>query len=129
MSETPSNSELALLKALWRCGAMSAREAHDAAGAALGWSVSTTRTVLERMREKGLIARKAVHGVSVYEADADKLGVVSRLVSDFATRVLEIDGPLPVSAFAGSKLLSEEEAERLAAMLKAYDAEREEPKS
>ncbi len=117
MTDTPSNSELALLKALWRTGPMSAREAHEAAGEALGWSVSTTRTTLERMREKGLIERASVHGVSVYTAREEKLGVVGRMVKDFAARVLEIDGPLPASAFTGSKLLTPEEAERLAKLL------------
>lgn len=121
MSDTPSNSELALLKALWRAGPMSAREAHEAAGEALGWSLSTTRTTLERMREKALVERKSVHGVSVYLAGEEKLGVVGRLVKDFAARVLEIDGPLPASAFTGSKLLTEDEAERLAQLLEEDD--------
>ena len=49
----PSDLELEVLKAFWRGGAMSAREAQTVIEPELGWSASTTRTVLERMVAKG----------------------------------------------------------------------------
>lgn len=101
---------------------MSARETQRLAGPELGWAVSTTRTTLERMRAKGLLERRSVHGMAVYaaaQAKVDVVGAVLRRVRD----LLDIKGALPASAFAGSELLSPEEVTELEAMLAADEAE------
>nr|WP_275297466.1 BlaI/MecI/CopY family transcriptional regulator [Maricaulis parjimensis] len=108
---------MAVLKHLWARGPQSAREVQDGIAAATGWSYSTTRTLLTRMTEKGLILRKDVHGLSVFEAQVEKVSLMSRMIRDFAANVLDMDGPLPGTAFAGSKLFSEEEAEALSRLL------------
>ena len=64
----PSDAELSVLKCFWRDGDLSAREVQDRIGAEQGWTSSTTRTVLERMVAKGLLIRRSVHGLAVYEA-------------------------------------------------------------
>lgn len=120
MSQPPSDTELEILKVFWRDGAASAREIQAALPEALDWTASTTRTVLERMRAKGLLVRRSVHGLAVYEAaqaKADILGGVLRRVM----RVLEVEGPLPASAFAGSAILSAEELSELEALLNAEE--------
>lgn len=116
-SPTPSNAELELLKCLWRRDACSARELHDAAAPALGWSYSSTRKTLERMVDKGLVAERAEHGLNVYRARVGKVATLAALSADFARRVLEIDGPVPTQAFADSRLLSAGELEQLEALL------------
>lgn len=117
----PSANELELLKVLWRAGRASAREVHDRAGKELNWSYSTTRTVLQRMVDKGLVSRGEFHGLTLFEAKPKKVEMIGRLVRDFARRVLEIDGELPASAFTDSRLLDEAEQEELRALLE--DAE------
>ncbi|WP_300545573.1 BlaI/MecI/CopY family transcriptional regulator [Maricaulis sp.] len=116
-SSAPSQAELAVLKHLWSAGPQSAREVQTGIGEATGWSYSTTRTLLTRMTEKGLIARKDVHGLSVFEATAEKVSLMGRMIRDFAANVLDMDGPLPGTAFAGSRLFTEEEAEALTRLL------------
>lgn len=116
-SPEPSPNELELLKALWRGGRASAREVHEAAGAPLGWSYSTTRTVLSRMVEKGLVTRGEFHGLTLFEAKPKKVEMIGRMVRDFARRVLESDTALPASAFTGSSLLNEAEIEELERLL------------
>ncbi len=119
MNEKPTTSELAVLKALWCAQRLSAREVHDAAGKALGWSYSTTRTVLLRMVDKGLVRRGAVHGLAVFEPAERKVTTLSRLIRSFAARVLEADpSALPASTFAGSRLLDEAERAELEALLR-----------
>ena len=113
----PSQAELAVLKHLWKAGAQSAREVQAAIAEDTGWSYSTTRTLLARMTEKGLIARKDVHGLSVFSAKVEKVSLMGRMIRDFAANVLDMDGPLPGTAFASSRLFSEEEAEALTRML------------
>lgn len=115
----PSNAELELLKCLWRHEACSARELHDGVAGALGWSYSSTRKTLERMVEKGLVAESSHHGLNVYRAQVGKVATLAALSRDFAHRVLEIDGPLPVQAFAESRLLSEQEIDELETLLQA----------
>jgi BlaI family penicillinase repressor len=118
---TPNETELELLKLLWREAPLSAREIQDRLPDSLGWAASTTRTVLERMRTKGLLDRRDAHGVAVYAPADSKTqvlgGVLKRLM-----RLLEVDGPLPASAFSGSQVLSEAELAELQAILDA-DAE------
>ncbi len=118
---TPSNAELELLKCLWRSGACSARELHNGVSATLAWSYSSTRKTLERMVDKGLVAEVAEHGLNVYRARASKVATLAALSADFARRVLEIDGALPVQAFADSRLLSDAELTQLEALLRDPD--------
>lgn len=113
----PSPNELEVLKALWRVQRASAREIHESAGKPLGWSYSTTRTVLSRMVDKGLVKRGGFHGLTLFEAKSRKVELISKMVRDFARRVLESDAPLPASAFTGSTLLDEAEIEELERLL------------
>lgn len=125
--QRPSNAELELLKCLWQHKACSARELHDCAGPRLGWSYSSTRKTLERMRDKGLVSERDQHGLHVYRAGVGKVAMLALLAEDFGRRVLEIDGPLPLQAFADSRLLSEKEFAELSALLgEASPAERQE---
>ena len=117
MAVEPNETELGVLKAFWRGGPLSAREVQDAIGPVLGWTSSTTRTVLERMRAKGLLTRKAVHGVAVYIPAQDKVSVIGGALNRLIRNLLEVKGELPASAFTGSELLSPEEADALRKLL------------
>ncbi|MDO9335502.1 MAG: BlaI/MecI/CopY family transcriptional regulator [Caulobacter sp.] len=124
MSQPPSDTELEILKVFWRDGAASAREIQAALPDALDWTASTTRTVLERMRAKGLLLRRSVHGLAVYEVAQPKADILGGLLRRMMRNVLEVEGPLPASAFAGSAILSAEELRDLETLLNA-----EEPRS
>lgn len=104
----PSDAELKLLKLFWRDGAMSVREAHERAGPQLGWAISTTRTAVERMRAKGLLKRRNLHGVAVYSASRSKVEVVAGILQRLRG-MLDLNRDLPASAFSGGQLLSESE--------------------
>lgn len=123
MQPPPSDSELVLLKILWRDGPRSAREVQDSLAGELDWTPSTTRTVLERMRAKGSITRKSVHGVAVYSPAEDKATVLGGVLRRVMRQVLEVDGPLPASAFAGSQILNAEELARLETLLNQDEGE------
>jgi predicted transcriptional regulator len=118
MSETPTRPELAILKHLWRAGEMSARDVHDRIADEFSWSYSTARTVLERMTDKGLVSKTPVKGVNYFRAQVDKVALLGRMIADFSTRVLELDGAPAAAFFAESKLLSETELERLEELLR-----------
>jgi len=116
----PSITELSLLKALWRWQPLSAREIHEHIGDELSWSYSSTRKTLERMLEKGMVCQHTRHGVQTYEATLEKVDTLAMFARDFAKRVMEIDTPLPVAMFTGSKLVSDTELAELEQLLQQW---------
>lgn len=119
----PSISELSLLKALWRQQPLSARELHEAIVEEMGWSYSSTRKTLERMLDKGMVSQQVRHGVQVYQAVAEKVDTLALFANDFARRVMEIDTPLPVTMFTGSKLVDQAELAELEQLLQDWPEE------
>jgi predicted transcriptional regulator len=113
----PTISELTLLKALWRQQPLSAREIHDEVADEMDWSYSSTRKTLERMLEKGMISQQIRHGMQVYLAVFEKVDTLAGFAHDFARRVMEIDTPLPVTMFTGSKLVDDAELAQLEQLL------------
>ncbi|MEM5551960.1 BlaI/MecI/CopY family transcriptional regulator [Pseudoalteromonas neustonica] len=83
----------------------------------LHWSYSSTRKTLERMGEKKFIYSEAQGNKRIYFAKLDKMTTLARITKDFATRVLELDGPLPIAMFADSKLISNTEIDDLEKLL------------
>jgi BlaI family penicillinase repressor len=113
----PSITELTLLKVLWKQQPLSAREIHDQVVTELGWSFSSTRKTLERMLDKGAVRQSVVHGVQVYEAQLEKVATLASFARDFGQRVMEIDTPLPVNMFTGSKLVDKDELAQIEQLL------------
>ena len=123
---TPSVTELSLLKALWKEQPLSARELHARVEEELGWSFSSTRKTVERMLDKGMLLQRSVHGVLVYESNVDKVATLAAFAHDFGRRVMEIDSPLPVSMFTGSKLVDQQELAALEQLLLDWPADAKE---
>lgn len=116
----PSITELTLLKTLWKEQPLSAREIHDRAADELDWSFSSTRKTLERMLDKQMLAQSTRHGVQVYVSQLDKVTTLAAFARDFGKRVMEIDAPLPVNMFTGSKLVDSTELAELEQLLQDW---------
>lgn len=123
MSITANKTELSVLKQLWPDGRMSAREIHDAVSEETGWSYSTTRTVVTRMEEKGLLTRSDVHGVAVYAPALSRVQVLGAMARELTRQVFDIKGALPASMFADSPHLTKKELAELDEILNADEAE------
>ncbi|OBV40148.1 BlaI/MecI/CopY family transcriptional regulator [Janthinobacterium psychrotolerans] len=117
---TPSVTELTLLKALWKGQPLSARALHASVEEELGWSFSSTRKTVERMLEKGLLVQRSEQGVQVYETTADKVATLAAFAHDFGRRVMELETPLPVTMFTGSKLVDQQELAQLEQLLQDW---------
>lgn len=113
----PSVTELCVLKALWKRQPLSTREIHDAVAGELGWTLSSTRKTVERMLEKDMVSQATAHGVQVYTPVLEKVGTLAAFARDFGQRVMELDAPLPVAMFTGSKLVDATELAELEQML------------
>jgi BlaI family penicillinase repressor len=121
----PSVTELSLLKALWKEQPLSAREIHEHVVAELDWSFSSTRKTLERMLDKQMVGQHAEHGVQVYRPLLEKVATLAGFAHDFGKRVMEMDGPLPVNMFTGSKLVDRQELAELEQLLQDWPEEKE----
>ena len=117
MRNTPNPPELVLLKALWAQGNVSIRSLHDTCALDLNWSFSSTRKTLERMANKGFVCISKGDAPAKVTAQVSKTTTLAQMARDFFDRVLELDGPLPVSAFTGSTLLCDEELDELKGLL------------
>jgi predicted transcriptional regulator len=118
-----SDSELDVMRALWKGGRLSAREVHDTVSPEREWAYSTTRTVLERMVEKELVEKASFHGIYLYRPRLSRAVGLARAVRDFADRVAEVGAAPVVSLFAGSESWSAEEIAELEELLGLGDGE------
>ncbi|MDN4037512.1 BlaI/MecI/CopY family transcriptional regulator [Massilia sp. YIM B02443] len=119
-STIPSPTELSLLKAMWRQAPLTARELHARVEDELGWSFSSTRKTLERMLDKGMVAQASQDGIQVYRPLLEKVGTLAAFARDFSVRVMEMEAPLSVAMFTGSKLVDQQELERLDNLLQDW---------
>jgi predicted transcriptional regulator len=121
----PSITELTLLKALWKQHPLSAREIHERVEEELAWSYSSTRKTLERMLEKGMISQQTAHGMHVYAPVLEKVETLAEFAHDFSHRVMEMNAPLPVNMFTGSKLVNQHELKELEQLLSEWPENKE----
>ncbi|WP_448547512.1 BlaI/MecI/CopY family transcriptional regulator [Thalassotalea fusca] len=114
----PTAPELEILKLLWQTQPRTARELHDEINQQFDWSYSSTRKTLERMGEKGLVTTDTLGNRKIYHANVEKVPTLAGFAQDFAKRVLELKGPLPVAMFADSELMDDKEIADLEKLLK-----------
>lgn len=113
----PTAPELEILKLLWAKQPLTARALHDELSLVLGWGYSSTRKTLERMVEKGLVSFDSLGHKNHYQAKVEKMPTLAAFAQDFAKRVFELNGPLPVAMFANSTLLNADEVADLELLL------------
>ena len=112
-----TKAEFDILRIIWKTNRLSVREVHDQIASAKSWAYSTTKTMMDRMAKKGLLAREQFHGVFVYRPLISRPRGFARLIQFFADRVLELDAATVVSMFAQSNALTAEEIEELSQLL------------
>lgn len=114
-----SKAEYDILRILWASGQLSVRELHDQITETYSWAYSTTKTMMDRMVKKGLMARENFHGVFLYKPLVSRPAGLAKIVRFFADRVVEVDYGAVVSLFARSKVLDPQELKELAKLLEA----------
>jgi len=122
----PTAPELEILKLLWNTHPRTARELHDEIVQILGWSYSSTRKTLERMGEKGFVSMEFKGNKKIYFPTIDKVKTLAAFAHDFAKRVFELDGPLPVAMFTDSRLIDDSEISDLEELLKDLEQKQKE---
>jgi BlaI family penicillinase repressor len=112
-----TKAEFDILRIIWKNGKLSVREVHDQITATHSWAYSTTKTMMDRMTRKDLLAREKFHGVFLYRPLISRPKGFARLIQFFASRVLEMDHGEVVALFSRSKALEPEEIRELERLL------------
>ena len=68
-----SRAEYDILNIIWPKGRLSIREVHDELQSTYQWAYSTTKTMMDRMVQKGLLQREEFHRVFLYKPLIKKL--------------------------------------------------------
>lgn len=115
------DSELKVLELLWQQGPLPAKQLAQALGQEVGWSKTTTYTVIKKCVEKGAVAREEpgflcrplVTRPEIQAAETDAL--IHRMYGGAADQL--------VAALLGSRRLSAEELKRLRQMIDQLEEE------
>jgi BlaI family penicillinase repressor len=83
----PTAGEVAILAVLWRQGASTVREVHEALGKDSGYT--TTLKLMQLMFEKGLVVRNERYRSHLYEARAPKEQTQRQIAGDLLKRAFE----------------------------------------
>ena len=116
ISLTPT--EWHLMECLWDHSPRTGREATDYMAESVGWTRSTTLTMLRRMTEKGLIICEECEGLKSYSPALERSEAVMKETEDFLGRVYHGSLSLMLSAMTEKTALSEEEINELYDILK-----------
>lgn len=108
----PTDSELDLLSILWRRGPSTVREVFEELSQTRASGYTTVLKFLQIMADKGLVHRKEVHRVHLYEAAVPQETTQNELVRDLAARAFG-GSPMQLAmrALATERASSEELAE------------------
>ena len=87
MVNIPSDAEFGVLSVLWRCGASTVREVHEALAKGTGYT--STLKQMQVMHEKGLLRRSERYRSHVYEAAITREEANARFAGDLLNRIFE----------------------------------------
>ena len=117
-------SEWHVMEFLWAHGHATGRQAADHLTEKLGWSRSTTLTLLRRLEGKGAVASDAETGLKTFRPLVGREEAVLQETEDFLDRVYQGSLSLMVSALTKQQALPQEEIDALYAMLQEMEGER-----
>ena len=111
-------TEWQLMECLWAKSPCTGRAATEYLSEHVGWSRSTTLTMLRRMKEKGLIACTDLNGVKAYSPLINRDDAVLHETEDFLSRVYHGSVSMMMSAITQKQELSKDEIDELYAILR-----------
>ncbi|MBQ2758534.1 MAG: BlaI/MecI/CopY family transcriptional regulator [Clostridia bacterium] len=108
-----TNNEWLLLECLWENSPKNGRETVEYMKKSVGWSRSTTLTMLRRMTEKGLVECEEKNDLKMYSPLVERQEAVVKETQNFLSRVYKGSISVMMSAIAQKQDLTREEIEEL----------------
>lgn len=114
-----TEGEWNVLSCLWEKSPQTARELTEVLAHTVGWSRSTTLTVLRRMTDKGLIlCEDGADSIRIYRTELSQDAVTLRETEHFLDRVFGGSVSMMLSAMTAGKRLTGEEIDALYEILR-----------
>ena len=113
-----TRAEWSVMECLWGKPGCTGREAIDELSETVGWTKSTTLTMLRRMTEKGIVLCDETGEVRSYYPLVDREDAAIRETDDFLSRVYSGSVGLMMSAMTQKQKLTRNEIDELYAILK-----------
>ena len=118
-----TEAEWKLLECLWDFSPRTGRETVDYMSSHVGWTRSTTLTMLRRMTEKGLISCDESGTVLMYSPLVRRDEAVHRETRSFIDRVYKGSVSLLINNLSEKQKLSKEDIDELYAILRRAEEE------
>lgn len=112
-----TSGEWNVMECLWESAPRTGREVAEELKRRVGWSRTTTLTVLGRMTKKGILRCDEAGEMKTYSPLIARDDAVARETDDFINRVYKGSVGLMMSAVAEKQSLSREEIDELYALL------------
>jgi predicted transcriptional regulator len=122
---TIHETEWDLLEALWAAERATAREVSDALAKKRGWAVSTTKTLLDRMVQKGLVSARQVGNVWEYAPALRRVDARRSAWADFVGKAFGGTAASALHFLATDAKLSKKELAELRALLDSKEDPRD----
>jgi len=116
MAEKLFSSEIRIMELLWKNGEMTAKELAATLAESIGWSKTTTYTVIKKCIEKGAVIR--TDPGFVCKAAVSKNEVQESETFELIDRLFGGSPDLLVSALIGSRKISSDELKKLRETIK-----------
>ena len=118
----PTDAEIAILAVLWRQGASTVREVHEALGKDGGYT--STLKLLQLMFDKGLVVRNERYRSHLYEARAPKEQTQGQIASDLLKRAFDGSAKSLVLGVLAAQPASGEDLAEIRTLLDALEKRR-----
>lgn len=113
-----TGAEWNVMECLWESGSMTGREATILLEEKMGWSRSTTLTLLRRLEEKGAISSDSEGAKKLFLPIISREDAALQETESFLERVYNGSVSMMLSAMTKKQALSKTEIDELYAMLK-----------
>jgi predicted transcriptional regulator len=117
----PTDSELEILRVLWRRGASTVRDVYDAVNKTKPVGYTTVLKLMQIMADKGLVKRDEERRAHVYSARVPQEQTQRQMVRDLLRRAFDDSASQLVMQALASKKASPEELAQIRQLLDAYD--------
>jgi len=117
MTPIPSNSELEILRILWRRGPLTVREVHDELKRERAIGYTTVLKIMQVMAEKKIVTRDESERSHVYSPAVEEKSVKRRLVSELLDKAFDGSAAQLVMHALSDKRASQEDLRKIRKLL------------
>ena len=114
-------AEWRIMECLWERAPQTGREVTQSMEHAVGWSRSTTLTLLRRLEDKGAVSAESEGGVKHYRPQVAREDAAVQETEHLLERVYQGSVSLMVSSLVKKQTLSQEEIDKLYAILREVE--------